>query len=219
MRYCSFLLAVMLFSLPLNAQKVLHLDRYAAANAALPPAAGSRVVLLGDSITDSWASQRPDFFRDNGFVGRGISGEVTAQMLLRFRADVLDISATTVVILGGINDIAQNLGDNYNEAATLDNLKSMADLARRHGVRPILCSLLPSTHFFWRPEMDGIREKVLSLNARIRAYCAAEGLPYLDYASALAGPEGPILPDYAPDTVHPSAAGYALMERLLLRSL
>ena len=96
-----------------GAQKIVHLNRYAEANAALPPANGPRVVLYGDSITDGWPRQRPEFFASTGFIGRGISGEETAQMLLRFRADVIDIGASTMVFLGGINDIDQNLGDPY----------------------------------------------------------------------------------------------------------
>ena len=101
-----------------GAQKIVHLNRYAEANAALPAASGPRVVLYGDSITDGWARQRPDFFASTGFVGRGISGEETAQMLLRFRADVINIGASTMVLLGGINDIAQNMGDPYVEDAS-----------------------------------------------------------------------------------------------------
>lgn len=218
----KFVLLMMLMSASAGlsfGQKLVHLDRYAADNAALPSAKGERVVLLGDSITDGWASSRGDFFRETGFIGRGISGEVTAQMLLRFRADVLDIGATTVVILAGINDIARNLGDEYSEDATPGNLQSMVELARVHGVRPVLCSLLPSTRFFWRTEITDVFEKVVSLNARIKAYCAAEDILYVDYFTLLAGPDGPILPDYAPDTVHPNAAGYARMECFLLECL
>ena len=109
----TLLLLTLLLSLggTARAQKVLHLGRYAEANAALQAPEGARIVLYGDSITDGWASQRPEFFERTGFIGRGISGEVTAQMLLRFRADVLDIGASTFVLLAGINDIAENLGD------------------------------------------------------------------------------------------------------------
>ena len=127
-----------------GAQKVVHLNRYAEANAALPAVSGPRVVLYGDSITDGWPRQRPEFFASTGFIGRGISGEETAQMLLRFRADVIDIGASTMVFLGGINDIAQNLGDPYVEDVTYANILSMIDLCWQNGIRPVICACLPS---------------------------------------------------------------------------
>ena len=136
-----------------QAQKFARVNRYAAANAELPAPDGPRVVLFGDSITDGWPNQRPEFFAANGFIGRGIGGEETANMLLRFRADVLDIGASTMVFLGGINDIAQNLGDPYNEDVTFSNIVSMIDLCWQNGVRPVICSLLPSYHFRWREEV------------------------------------------------------------------
>ena len=113
------IVCIVLLSLGMSAdaqtQKVLNLERYAQANKDLVYTTGARVVLFGDSITDNWARMRPGFFVEHGFVGRGISGEVTAQMLLRMRADVIDIQASTMVLLAGINDIAENLGDEYNE--------------------------------------------------------------------------------------------------------
>lgn len=203
-----------------RAQKVLHLERYAEANRELPAAEGARVVLFGDSITDSWASQRPEFFAANGFVGRGISGETTANMLLRFRADVIDIEASTVVILAGINDIAMNLGDNYNEDATFSNLVSMVELCRMNGIRPVLCSLLPSNYIRWRTEVTDALEKVISLNARVKAYCVRHGVTYVDYYSAFVGPDGRTIREgITNDTVHPNAAGYAIMEGLLQETL
>lgn len=202
-----------------QAQKVVHLNRYAEANKALQPTNGPRIVLYGDSITDGWFSQRPEFFQSTGFIGRGISGEVTAQMLLRFRADVLDIGASTFVLLAGINDIAQNLGDKYNEDSTFDNIVSMVELARHNGVRPVICSVLPSYNIRWRPEITDSFEKVCSLNARVEAYCARHGITYVDYTKVLAGPDGKIRDGLSTDTVHPNAAGYELMEKLLLEKL
>ncbi len=202
-----------------QAQKVLHLGRYAQANAALEAPEGARVVLYGDSITDGWASQRPEFFQQTGFIGRGISGEVTAQMLLRFRADVLDIGASTFVLLAGINDIAMNLGDTYDEDATFANIQSMVELALHNNVRPVICSLLPSYKLGWRPEVTDTFEKVIKLNARLETYCLRHGITYVDYTTVLAGPDGRIRPEFSGDTVHPNAAGYEVMEKLLLESL
>jgi Lysophospholipase L1 and related esterases len=218
-KYLLIIVLAVLSCTVAKAQKVLHLERYKADNEALAPTDGPRIVLFGDSITDGWASQRPEFFRDHGFLGRGISGEVTAQMLLRFRADVLDIGASTFVLLAGINDIAQNLGDAYNEDATFANMQSMVELAWLNGVRPVICSLLPSYYLRWRPEITDCYEKVCHLNARLQAYCARHGITYVDYAASMADAGGKIREDLSADTVHPNAKGYALMEQILLDAL
>lgn len=219
MKKIILLLAIVLLPLAAQAQKVVHLNRYAEANAALPAPEGARVVLFGDSITDVWADHRPEFFSTNGFLGRGIGGEETAQMLLRFRADVLDIGASTVVLLGGINDIAQNLGDPYNEDVTFANILSMIDLALHNGVRPVICSLLPSYHFRWRPEITDVFEKVERLNVRLETYCVRHGITFVDYTTIFAGEDGKMKDGLSTDTVHPTDEGYALMERLLLEKL
>ena len=214
-----FALAILTLCVSAQGQRVIHLNRYAAANAELAAPAGPRVVLFGDSITDGWPRQRPDFFASTGFIGRGISGEETAQMLLRFRADVLDIGASVMVFLGGINDIAQNLGDPYDENVTYANILSMIDLCWQNGVRPVICACLPSYRIGWRPEITDTFEKVCSLNARLKAYCDRHGVTFVDYCSVLAGPDGKIMEGFSGDTVHPNAAGYALMEKLLLETL
>ena len=213
---CLVLLA---FCTGAQAQRIARLHRYAEANAALPAPDGPRVVLFGDSITDGWPDQRPEFFASTGFIGRGIGGEETANMLIRFRADVLDIGATVMVFLGGINDIAQNMGDPYREDVTYANILSMIDLCWQNGIRPVICGLLPSYYIRWRTEVTDSFEKVCSLNARLKAYCERHGVTYIDYGSVLAGPDGKILEAYSGDTVHPNAAGYELMEKLLLETL
>ncbi|MBQ4021645.1 MAG: lipase [Bacteroidales bacterium] len=218
------IVCIVLLSLGMSAdaqnQKVLNLERYAQANKDLVYTTGARVVLFGDSITDNWARMRPGFFVEHGFVGRGISGEVTAQMLLRMRADVIDIQASTMVLLAGINDIAENLGDEYNEDATFSNIQSMVELCWMNGIRPVLCSLLPSYRFFWRPDAKDPLRKLESLNARMKEYCERHGITYVDYHAALVGPDGHrIRTEFAEDTVHPNVAGYEIMEDLLLKAL
>ncbi len=202
-----------------SAQVWIHLNRYAADNAALQAPCGARVVLLGDSITDAWPDNRPEFFSNTGFIGRGISGEESTQMLIRFRQDVIDIQASHVVILAGINDIAINQGGPYQENLTFANIVSMVDLAWQNGIRPLVCSGLPSYHFRWRPEVTDVYEKVCSLNARLKAYCERHGVTYVDYFSALAGPDGRMKDGLSRDTVHPNAEGYAIMEKVLLDAL
>lgn len=220
MKKIVLILLSALLCLGASAQKLNHFSRYGAANAALGEPQGPRVVLFGDSITDGWPGQRPDFFAETGFIGRGISGEETTQMLLRFRADVIDIKASVVVILAGINDIAYNLGDPYDENLTFSNIVSMTELAKYHGIRPVICSLLPSYNIRWRPELEDAASKVASINARLEKFCKENGITYVNYFQALAGEDGwKIRPELSPDTVHPNADGYAVMEAVLLKAL
>ena len=219
MRRFFILTASLLLALGAFAQNPAHVERYAAANAALGVPCGPRVVLFGDSITDGWPDQRPEFFASTGFIGRGIGGEETSHMVLRFRQDVIDIQASTVVILAGINDIAVNMGGPYREDVTYANILTMIDLAWQNGIRPVVCSVLPSYNLRWRPEVQGCFEKVCSLNARLKAYCERHGVTYVDYGSVLSGPDGRVRDGLTTDTVHPNADGYALMEKLLLDTL
>lgn len=219
MKKLFILTAALLMAFAAAAQNPAHVERYAEANAQLTAPTGPRVVLFGDSITDGWPQQRPEFFAATGFIGRGISGEETSNMVLRFRQDVIDIQASTVVILAGINDIAINMGGPYREDVTYANILTMIDLAWQNGIRPVICGVLPSYHLRWRTEVTDCFEKVCSLNARLKAYCERHGITYIDYGTVLAGPDGKVRDGLTTDTVHPNAAGYALMEKLLLETL
>ncbi len=199
------------------------LFRYAAANAALaaPRPGESRVVFLGDSITDNWSKpEYGGFFPGKPYVNRGISGQTTAQMLLRFRADVIELRPKAVVILAGTNDIAGNAG-----LATLDqiedNLVSMADLARAHGIRVVLASLLPVSDD--KKDASGAaltrtRQRatatIQALNHWLADHAARSGHAYLDYFSATADADGRLRPDLNDDGLHPNARGYAVMAPL-----
>ena len=220
MKKLLFLLVSLLLTVGAAAQKnPANPGRYAQDNAQLTAPTGPRVVLFGDSITDGWPQQRPEFFASTGFIGRGIGGEETSHMILRFRQDVIDIQASTVVILAGINDIAVNMGGPYREDVTYNNILNMIDLAWQNGIRPVVCSVLPSYHLRWRTEVTDVFEKVCSLNARLKAYCDRHGITYVDYCSVLAGPDGRVRDGLTTDTVHPNVAGYELMEKLLLETL
>ena len=202
-------------------QAFVHLYTYKSANEVLAPRTKHtpRTILIGDSITEVWAKTCPDFFADGKRVGRGISGEVSAQMLLRFRSDVIDNEATAVVICAGTNDIALNQGD-YNEDYTFGNIVTMVELAKVHGIKPILASVLPATGFRWRPEVKDAPEKILALNARLKAYAKAHKLVYLDYYSAMVSDDGISLnPAYTYDGVHPSKEGCKAMEQVYLKML
>jgi len=193
-----------------------ELARYRDANAALKPlAAGEkRVVFYGDSITDIWPIDK--YFPGKPYVNRGIGGQTTSQMLVRFRADVINLRPAAVVILAGTNDIAGNTGPISLEDIE-GNFASMAELARAHKIRLIVSSVLPihnytpkSVNFFLQRSPEKIRE----LNRWLRDYCKTTGCIYLDYFSAMVDEHGLLKKDLAEDGLHPNAAGYALMAPL-----
>jgi len=189
------------------------LARYAGDNAALaPPAKGEkRVVFMGDSITDGWGRPDGEFFPGHAYVNRGISGQTTPQMLLRFRPDVVALKASVVVILAGTNDIAGNTGP--ESLSTIENnLTSMAELARANGIRVVLASLLP-VHDASNPEQSKQRppETIRALNAWMRDYARAHRLVYLDYYAATVDAQGALRRELSDDGLHPNAAGYAVM--------
>lgn len=174
-------------------------------------------VLMGNSITDNWAKFHPEFFAENNFVGRGISGQVTSQMLCRFQSDVIALRPKMVIIMAGTNDIARNNGYISHEHI-LQNLQSMCELAKHHHIRPILCSVLPAAGFRWRPELTPA-EDIKRLNQMIKAYAKANKIKYIDYYSALVDERGGLPKKYAADGVHPNMDGYAIMEQILLDNL
>jgi lysophospholipase L1-like esterase len=190
------------------------LARYREANAALgEPAAGeSRVVFMGNSITDAWAKSFPTMFPGKPYVGRGISGQTTPQMLVRFRQDVIALKPKVVVILAGINDIAGNTGPSTQEMIA-DNLMSMTEIAKANGIRVVLSSVLPAYDFPWRRGMEPA-PKVVALNAWIKRYAEQAGVVYLDYYSKMADARGGLPPELAKDGVHPTEAGYRIMAPL-----
>ncbi len=187
--------------------------RYAKANArtaAKPP----RAVFMGDSITDAWARVRPEFFAKNNFVGRGISGQVTSQMLVRFRRDVVDLHPKTVFILAGTNDVARNAGY-ISEENIAGNIISMCEIAKANGIEPIICSILPAAQYKWRPAVKSVRP-IKQINATLKDYAQKNSIKYLDYYSALADENCGLSPERAKDGVHPTPACYAEMEKMVL---
>ena len=195
-----------------------NLARYREANRTLPaPAAGARrVVFMGDSITDSWPQPRfGDFFTGKPYVGRGISGQTTPQMLIRFRPDVVDLKPKAVVILAGTNDIAGNTGPMSDEEIAA-NLTSMAEIAKANGIKVVFSSILPVSAYHTAP--NGVPQTQLRPMARIRAlndwmkkYAAAEKHTYLDYFPAMTDAQGLLKTELSGDDLHPNAAGYAVM--------
>jgi lysophospholipase L1-like esterase len=191
-----------------------YLSKYRDADLALgSPAVGERrVVLMGDSITEGWDKLDHAFFVRTGYVDRGISGQTTSQMLVRFRQDVIMLKPSVVLILGGTNDIAQNGGQTTLEAVE-DNLQSMAELAKANGIRVVLSSVLPAFDFPWRTGLHPA-EKVAALNGWIADYCARNKLVYIDYYSPMVDGRKGLKAPLTSDGVHPTAEGYAIMDPL-----
>jgi len=188
------------------------LCQYRASNAALMKEGHAlRVVFMGDSITEFWGVQDPAFFTD-GKLDRGISGQTTSQMLLRFRQDVIDLHPQAVHIMAGTNDVAGNTGPVTLEQVE-GNIASMAELAQAHGIRVILGAVPPAARFPWRPQVVPVGT-IRALNAWLKDYAAKNGFTYVDYYSALSTPEGGMKPGLADDGVHPTKKGYAVMEPL-----
>jgi lysophospholipase L1-like esterase len=204
-----------MFNLHMLTRDFGQLCRYAADNRALA-AQKVRVVFMGDSITDNWIHADKELF-SNGVVDRGISGQTTPQMLVRFRADVIALKPRAVHIMAGTNDIAGNTG-----AATLEtvegNIQTMAELARAHGIKVILASVPPAASFPWSPDKRPVPQ-IAALNAWLQSYAKENGFPYVDYHAALATPEGAMKPGYASDGVHPTPQGYAVMRPLALAAI
>jgi lysophospholipase L1-like esterase len=191
-----------------------ELRRYRQANAELPPPAPGerRVVLMGNSITDVWARYFPAMFPGKPYVGRGIGGQTTPQMLVRFRQDVIALKPAVVVILAGTNDIAGNTGPSTLEMIE-DNLMSMTELAQANGIRVVLSSVLPVYDYPWRPGLEPA-PKIVALNAWMKAYAARVGAVYLDYHTAMADERGGLRRELGDDGVHPNEAGYRVMAPL-----
>lgn len=190
-----------------------NLARYRAEDAATPPPTPGepRVIFMGDSITEIWGKSpdRGTFFPGKPYLNRGISGQTTPQMLLRFQQDVIHLHPAVVVINAGTNDIAGNTGPE-TVAQIEDNLSSMATLARANGIRVVLATITPADHYNWRPGIQPV-QAIHAVNAWIRVYCAQTGAVYLDYFDAMAEPTGAMRPGLSNDGVHPLTAGFSIM--------
>ena len=180
----------------------------------------NRVVFMGNSITEGWSNFDKDFFINNPFVNRGISGQTTPQMLIRFRPDVVNLNPKAVVILAGINDIAGNTGPISLEN-TAENIISMAEIAKANNIKVYICSTLPAIDFPWSPGLEP-GPKVIKLNSILKNYCNSNDIPFVDYFSSMADDKGGLkVPEYtaANDLVHPNLAGYKVMEKIILKAL
>lgn len=203
----------------INAQDWPNLEKYQTANAELaaPTDGENRVVFMGNSITEMWKDANPDFFEENPYVNRGIGGQTTPQMLLRFRQDVIDLHPKAVVILAGTNDIAGNTGPMTLEQIH-DNILSMVELAKANGIKPIVCSVLPAFDYPWRPGLQP-NIKIPKLNNMLKAMAESQGVMYLDYFSEMADDRNGLPSALTTDEVHVTKEGYSIMERMVKNAI
>ena len=174
---------------------------------------GKRIVFMENSITEGWSNFDSIFFSKNQFINRGIGGQTTPQMLLRFKQDVIDIKANTVIILAGINDIAENTGP-ISLKQILGNIISMCELANQNNIRVILCSVLPANKFPWEPKITPT-QKVIELNKMLLEYANSKSITYVDYYSKMVDDKQGLIPAYGYDPVHPNQEGYVVMKHIL----
>lgn len=179
----------------------------------LPAEGENRIVFFGNSITENWGKIVPGFFSGKPYVNRGISGQTTPQMLVRFRSDVIKLHPTLVIILAGTNDIAENTGPSTLEMIE-DNIISMTELARANNIKVVLCSVLPAFKYPWRPVIQPA-EKIIELNQMIKSYADKNGIIYLDYYSLMVDEQKGLKTEYTTDGVHPNEAGYKVMAPLV----
>ena len=209
----------MLFTTLSYGQDWANLKRFQQENSELllPKANEHRVVFMGNSITEGWLSIRPEFFKNKPYVNRGISGQTTPQMLVRFRQDVIHLKPSTVVLLAGINDIAENTGPSTIEMIA-NNIVSMAELAKANHINVIICSVLPANKFPWR---EGLKpaEKVIKLNALLQSYSKKHKLAYVDYYSAMVNDSHGLKKELGEDGIHPNKNGYLIMEPILEKAI
>ena len=235
MKSLTLLFTVLLFVVQINAQQVLSkeemdninklktdwpdLNRFKEENAKLsaPVAGENRVVFMGNSITIGWIEWDPGFFKDKPYVDRGISGQTTPQMLVRFRQDVVDLKPAVVVILAGINDIAENTGPSTLEMIE-GNLSSMCEIAKANNIKVVLSSVLPANIFPWRRTINPA-EKVFDLNKWIKEYAAQNNLVYLDYYTTMVDEEMGLKKELTYDGVHPNLEGYKVMEPMAEKAI
>lgn len=176
-----------------------------------------RVVFMGNSITEGWKDINPDFFKDRSYIDRGISGQTTPQMLVRFRADVVNLKPKVVVILAGTNDIAGNTGPSTLEMIE-DNLASMSEIAGANNIKVVLCSVLPVYDYPWSPGLKPA-QKIVDLNKWIKEYAAKNNLAYADFFTPMADERNGLKKEYSEDGVHPNLEGYKIMDPIVEKAI
>ncbi|NML70988.1 hypothetical protein HHL23_14455 [Chryseobacterium sp. RP-3-3] len=222
MKSSIFLAIGLLLGEFVNAQSAVdfaNLARYKDDNTAIVNAKKKvDVVFMGNSITEGWVKNHPEFFSENNYAGRGISGQTSSQMLLRFQNDVIALKPKLVIINAGTNDIAQNTGV-YDQDFTFNNIKAMADIAQSNGIKVIIASVLPAAAFPWRKEITDVTQKVDALNNRLKQYSHNSKLTFIDYNTAMRDEKGGLREGLSKDGIHPNLAGYTIMEPIIKKAI
>lgn len=197
------------------AQDWQNLGKYRAENEKLAPPSKNenRVVFIGNSITEGWKKEDSTFFKINPYINRGIGGQTSPQILLRFRTDAIHLQPKVVVILTGTNDIAGNTGPSTLEMI-VDNIASMTEIAKANHITPIICSLLPAYDFWWKKGVEPA-EKIVALNKLLKAFAEKNNILYVDYHTPMKDEKNGLKKEYGEDGVHPNLAGYKIMEPLI----
>ncbi|MDA3870892.1 MAG: SGNH/GDSL hydrolase family protein [Candidatus Marinimicrobia bacterium] len=196
-----------------------NLNRYKNENLELKRISNNsnRVIFMGNSITEVWIKNSPEFFKSNSYIGRGISGQTTAQMLIRFRADVVNLNPKVVVLLCGTNDIAGNQGLSTLEMIE-DNIVSMTEIAKSNNIKVILCSVLPVYDYPWKKGIEPAY-KIIKLNNWLKKHSLKNDIYYLDYFSSFVDKKNGMKSQYSYDGVHPNKNGYKIMESLVQKAI
>jgi len=214
MKVIFFTIIVFLMPTNINAQDWANLQRYQKENVAVHLFGNdeNRVVFMGNSITEGWSKHHPDFFKNKPYINRGISGQTTPQMLLRFKQDVIDLKPKAVVILAGTNDIAGNTGPSTLKMI-VDNISSMTEIAKANNIKVIICSVHPAFDYPWRKGLKP-NEKIPALNKLLKDYTIKNEVVYLDYFAAMNDGKNGLIKEYTYDGVHPNKKGYEIMAPL-----
>ena len=219
MKRTTFLILFLTMSIFGYSQDWFGFNRYKADNELIMASkAYPDVVFMGNSITDNWAYFHPDFFTEHNFCGRGIGGQTSAQMLVRFTADVINLHPKAVVIMAGTNDVAHN--DLFvTPDHVIENIVAMCDLAKANGIIPIISSIPPCAEFVWRTEIENAGQTIVSLNKTLKAYAKANNIVYVDYHSALADKNFSFPKNLSEDGCHPNPDTYFTMEEMVLQAI
>lgn len=201
-------------SITIQAQDWANLARYKTQNDSLqePKLNENRVVFMGNSITEGWSQHQPEFFKNKSYINRGIGGQTTPQMLIRFKQDVVDLQPKVVVICAGTNDIAENTGPSTLKMI-VDNITSMAEIAKAYNIKVIIATVHPAFDYPWRPGLKP-NEKIPALNKLLKTYSKKNDIVYLDYFSAMANDKNGLRSNLGADGVHPNRKGYEIMAPL-----
>ena len=217
--YLSFIIFLLIGNIMIAQQDWPNFAKYKEDNLkiGLPKPDENRIVFMGNSITEGWKDIDPDFFKDKSYIDRGISGQTTPQMLVRFRTDVVNLKPRVVVILAGTNDIAGNTGPSTLEMIE-DNLASMVEIAKANNIKVVLCSVLPGYDYTWSPGLNP-SQKIVYLNAWIKTYADKNNIAYADFFTPMADERNGLKKEYSEDGVHPNLSGYKIMNPIVEKAI